>query len=136
MKTCCKCKVQLPLEQFVKNTNSKDGHHSTCKACIKEYQDSVREKLKEYQREYQAVYQKENKEALEAYKTKWRQENIDKVRVYAKKSMSRPEAKAKQRAYMKEYNKLWRKNNPEKWKASVDKYNAKQKLKRQNEQQQ
>ena len=50
-----------------------------------------------------------------------------------KKSLAKPEVMAKKRAYMREYNKLWRINNPEKWRESVKKYNAKAKLNRQND---
>jgi hypothetical protein len=70
-----------------------------------------------------------------AYDKVWREANREKCKEYAKKSMQRPEAKAKQREYMKEYNKLWRLNNPEKHKASVAKYNAKVKARKENDQQ-
>jgi hypothetical protein len=132
MKTCHKCKIEQPLNNFVNNKNSKDGKHSTCKSCVKQYQQSVKDKLRAYQQQYQSVYRKENANDLLEYTKQWQKENRDKTRAYARKSMQRPEAKLRQREYMREYNKLWRKNNPEKWKESVRKYNEKLKLKRQN----
>lgn len=33
MKTCLKCNQTKPLEDFVKNTASRNGRESTCKAC-------------------------------------------------------------------------------------------------------
>ena len=135
MKTCHKCKIEQPLDNFVNNKNSKDGKHSTCKTCVKAYQLQNQDKLKAYQKEYQPVYKQENYGDLIAYQMKWKAENKDKCRAYMKKSLAKPEVAAKKRAYMREYNKLWRDRNPEKWKEAVKKYNAKMKLKRENGQQ-
>jgi hypothetical protein len=155
MKRCHKCKIEQPLDNFVNNKNSKDGKHSACKSCVKIYQQSVKDKLRAYQQKYQSVYRTEHKEELLtylkeyqkeyqpsykqenygdllAYQQEWKAANKDKCIAYAKKSLAKPEVMAKKRAYMKEYNKLWRTNNPEKWKESVKKYNAKLKAKRQN----
>jgi superfamily II helicase len=35
MKKCKICKQLLPLEQFSKNKNTKDGLHYICKQCVK-----------------------------------------------------------------------------------------------------
>ena len=135
MKTCSKCKIEQSLDNFVNNKNYKDGKHGTCKTCVKEYQLTVKDKLKAYQKEYQPSYKQENYGDLLAYQQEWKAANKDKCIAYAKKSLAKPEVMAKKRAYMKEYNKLWRTNNPEKWRESVAKYNAKLKVKRQNGQQ-
>jgi len=132
MKTCHKCKIEQPLDNFVNNKNSKDGKHSACKSCVKVYQQSIKDKLRAYQQQYQAVYRKENAKELLEYTKQWQKENRDKTRVYALKSSRRPEAKLRQKEYMRTYNKLWRQRNPEKFKASVARYNAKLKAKRQN----
>jgi len=134
-KKCGKCSIEKPVTEFVKNKYQADGYHWECKACVKAYQSANRDKLKEYQKQYQAVYRKEKADELMAYDKAWREANKDKVKAYARKSSQRPEAKARQREYMKEYNKLWRLNNPEKHKASVAKYNAKVKARKENEQQ-
>jgi exopolyphosphatase/pppGpp-phosphohydrolase len=132
MKTCHKCKIEQPLDNFVNNKRSNDGKHSTCKSCVKEYQQSIKDKLRAYQHEYQAKYRKENAAELKEYTKQWQEENRDKTRAYALKSSRRPEAKLRQKEYMRTYNKLWRQRNPEKWKESVRKYNEKLRLKRQN----
>lgn len=38
MKTCTKCLVSKPIEQFAKMQASKDGHAWYCRACASEYQ--------------------------------------------------------------------------------------------------
>lgn len=108
MKTCHKCKIEQPLDNFVNNKNSKDGKHSTCKTCVKEYQLQNQDKLKAYQKQYQPVYKQENYGDLIAYQVKWKAANKDKCRAYMKKSLAKPEVAAKKKAYMAEYSKLWR----------------------------
>ena len=108
MKTCSKCKIEQPLDNFVNNKNYKDGKHGTCKACVKEYQLTVKDKLKAYQKEYQPSYKQENYGDLLAYQQVWKAANKDKCVAYAKKSLAKPEVMAKKVAYMREYSKLWR----------------------------
>lgn len=130
-KKCCKCKIEKPAEaNFVKNINSKDLYHSTCKQCIKEYQQANRDKMKVYQKEYQAIYKVEKHDELLEYTKQWQRENRDKTREYQRKSLAKPEVKAKR----VEYNKLWIKNNPDKVKAAREKALAK-KLAQKNDQQ-
>jgi hypothetical protein len=94
VKTCIKCKIEKPAEaNFVKNANSKDLYHSTCKQCIKEYQQANKEKMQLYQKQYQSVYRKENAEELMAYDKVWREANREKCKEYAKKSMTYREMK-------------------------------------------
>lgn len=38
MKTCIKCKDDLPTSEFGKNASKKDGLQNTCKKCRKDYQ--------------------------------------------------------------------------------------------------
>jgi hypothetical protein len=40
MKTCCKCKVSQPLENFHNMKKSPDGKQKTCKSCQKAYSQS------------------------------------------------------------------------------------------------
>jgi adenylate kinase family enzyme len=35
MKTCTKCKIEKPFEDFYKQSTTKDGHTTACKECIK-----------------------------------------------------------------------------------------------------
>ena len=60
-KYCSKCDTTKPIEQFCKSRRSHDGYAYQCKACIKIYQASIRDKWKEYQREYQAKYRPAHK---------------------------------------------------------------------------
>jgi hypothetical protein len=49
MKTCNRCKIEKPFDEFHKNNASKnDGLYSICKSCKKEYRENNIEKLKEY----------------------------------------------------------------------------------------
>jgi hypothetical protein len=49
MKECKSCLKVMPFEQFVKNKNKSDGHHTVCKVCTKTYK---------------AKYYQENKDRL------------------------------------------------------------------------
>lgn len=48
-KVCYVCKVEKPLEEFVKNKAQKDGHHNACRPCKKVsdklYRDNNKEKV-------------------------------------------------------------------------------------------
>ena len=94
MKYCSKCDTTKPIEQFCKNKRSADGHAYQCKACIKVYQMSIKDKMREYQLQYQPKYKAEHKEYFREYLS-----NYQKT-VYKEKHL----------AYIKE----WKKRNPEK----------------------
>ena len=49
MKQCNKCNQELPLTNFCKNKLIKDGFHSICKQCRKQYHLNNKEKIKKYQ---------------------------------------------------------------------------------------
>lgn len=36
-KICCKCRRELPVSEFYKAKNSKDGYQGVCKECAREY---------------------------------------------------------------------------------------------------
>jgi len=57
-KVCSKCGRSLPLSEFYKNKNYKDGLRSHCKNCRKEYQKEYRKTHKEQQKEYKKEYDK------------------------------------------------------------------------------
>ena len=42
MKTCTKCKIEKPFEEFYKNKISPDGHKSSCKECDKIRQQEIK----------------------------------------------------------------------------------------------
>jgi transposase-like protein len=60
MKTCTRCGIEKPIEEFYKNKNYKDGNSYECKSC-----NSERSKK----------YYLENTEKARALNKKWRIEN-------------------------------------------------------------
>jgi hypothetical protein len=58
MKTCKKCGIEKPLEEFYKQKSAKDGHRTRCKVCTDEYTNEYnkknRERLNEKSRENRA----------------------------------------------------------------------------------
>jgi cytochrome c biogenesis factor len=101
LRRCNGCKQDLPLSNFSKNKNSSNGYNWTCKACIKTYQLSIKDKLKAYQHEYQKVYREENKEKLNERANQWARDNPEKHRAHVAKANAKRRDKIN--AYMKEY---------------------------------
>ena len=109
MKYCKRCDSTQPLENFARCKRSIDGRTWTCKTCIKAYQATIKDKLKEYQKTYQKVYRAEHRDELNSYlstylKTtgkerhrvyldRWRAANPEKVKEYIKKSYERAKLK-------------------------------------------
>lgn len=85
MKCCTTCQTEKDIVDFNKNKSTKDGLHTQCKACLKEYRErSSTKKLKraEYQRnksKYKEYFTK-NKQKRSDYMKEWRKENADKIR--------------------------------------------------------
>lgn len=56
MKTCSKCKLNLSLDNFCKNSQQKSGLNPSCKKCsaivAKKYRNRKRDELNEKQRQY------------------------------------------------------------------------------------
>ena len=111
-KHCAKCDTTQPIEQFCKTKRSVDGHSWTCKTCVKAYQLSIKDKMKEYQKSYQKVYRAEHRDELNSY-----------LSTYLKTS-----GREKHRAYLDR----WRATNPEKVKEYIRVSNERAKLKKQN----
>lgn len=74
-KQCTKCKVLQPLEQFARHNSTKDGLHTQCKNCTREYLKIWRARNKERLSESKREYREENKEYIAAYLKQWRSEN-------------------------------------------------------------
>lgn len=88
MKTCNKCKIELPSEMFYKCKTRKDGLQNQCKSCIgeqrKEYYQSNKEIILVNKKEYYQVnkediseirkeYEKTHKETIFVRRKKFRQ---------------------------------------------------------------
>lgn len=95
MKTCTKCKTLKSIAEFSKTKRSKDGLHSQCKTCFKDYlsnwaknnqekikqkRDEWRSKNKEKERLSQQQYARKNEDKIKEYQKKWRIENAEKLK--------------------------------------------------------
>lgn len=109
-KTCTKCGVPKPLDQFHRTKKSKDGRCHYCKECRKplgreHYEDTRDEKLA-----YQKEYASKNKESVQARNKDWRKENRDRLLEEKKKHyLSNPDA-------------TWRSNLKNKYGITADEY--------------
>jgi hypothetical protein len=84
MKTCTKCGVAQPLENFYKAAGTRDGHRGDCKAC--------------FRRRAQERYPLVRDQAIERAR-KWREENIERFRENQRRMRSTPEGKRRSREY-------------------------------------
>ena len=91
MKTCSKCGIEKPFEDYAPNEYGKNGFYSICRACCrirdKIYRVNNREKIKkqrEPKREEHIKYNREyyirNREYLNKCNKKWDSDNIEKRR--------------------------------------------------------
>ena len=62
MKRCSRCGISKALTEFHKNKYAKDGLHSLCKNCRRQYQITNQEKLKKYQKQYRVNNLEKEKE--------------------------------------------------------------------------
>lgn len=67
-KTCTKCGVEKPLDQFSRNSRASDGRQSQCKACFAAYRKVYREANKEKIVAQQKAYRAANAEKESARK--------------------------------------------------------------------
>jgi hypothetical protein len=94
-KTCSCCKKILPLEDFHKNKNQKDGYHHYCKSCGKQESHERHAKNMESE-EYRKKQVQKSKN--------WVKANRSKVNAYARKRTKKPEIREKIRnAWNKRY---------------------------------
>ena len=84
-KQCIKCLRFLPLGEFGKRKTGKDGLHSQCKECEKEYQRKYREANKEKVAGYERKYREANKEKIAERDRKYREANREKKLEYNRK---------------------------------------------------
>lgn len=68
-KICTGCNVSKTLDQFSKDKNKPDGHHSHCKACAKAYQAVYRANNRDRIRTSVAAYYTKNRDQLNAQRT-------------------------------------------------------------------
>ena len=83
MKSCKKCGVPKPLEDFYRAVGTRDGHRGDCKVCSSE----------DNRRRYLA-----DPDAAIARVKRWQQANPDRVNATQRARRSKPEAKLRERA--------------------------------------
>ena len=109
MKVCSKCKKEKELSLFSKQKKGKNGLHSYCKSCEKEYRENNKEKLNEYFKEYY----ENNKEKHKEYCKEYRENNKEKHKEYRKEYYENNKEKIKEyrKGYLKEYTKQRKKTD-------------------------
>jgi len=76
MKVCRKCDCLLPLEEFYRHPNNRDGHFSKCKPCVREYARGRYDV--DVWREYRSAGH--GKRSAEGCHNRWRMSNPEKIR--------------------------------------------------------
>ena len=104
IKTCSKCGMSKPTDEFNNDKKRKDGRYPQCKECNKQYYQEHKEELLEYQKTHRNNNKEKTAERKKAYYQKHKKEIADKQREYRK---SRVEELAK-------YQKIYRAKNKEK----------------------
>jgi hypothetical protein len=74
MKTCTKCSLEKPLNNFVKNKRQKDGYHYICKPCHKLYKEQNKDKIQNRHKEWL----NNNKEYISNYNKQYNINNFEK----------------------------------------------------------
>lgn len=101
MKTCYKCKLEKPVDEFYNNRKTKDGKDHRCKQCARDYKAANRDKFTRYEtdrynRKRKEIREKVNAkyvhrytripstpESIKASKNKWKKKNPHKLTEYA-----------------------------------------------------
>lgn len=121
MKTCKKCVIEKPYDEFYANNSSKDKKDSYCKEC---------RKIIDWQ------YSQTNRERRHKYHLKWQKNNTEKIKELNKKnyqnnkeaiSQKNKEYYQQNKEKYREYQKKWRLKNAEKYKAYQKEYREKNK---------
>jgi hypothetical protein len=115
-KTCIKCGVEQPEENFSKHKNTKSGRRNTCKECskiekkawVETHQEHIREyKRQDYANNAEAINEHrreryaENPEGYREYWKQYREQHKEKFAAYAHKAYEAAMEKIKKR--IKEY---------------------------------
>ncbi len=94
IKFCKKCNQNLPIENFSKDSSTKDGYNFYCKSCKLTAAKSWKLKNLDRYRESERQWSKLNRKKRTASYKKWRISNIEKARsINAKSNRKRRAAK-------------------------------------------
>ena len=78
-KTCTKCGVVKPLDDFHRDKRRPDGRRPDCKECVREYKRCYHEENRDKRLEYNRRYYEENRNKAREYRRRHYEENRDKV---------------------------------------------------------
>ena len=87
MKPCKKCKVEMPLDSFAKDSTKKDGLQTVCKECNAKYRKENKEQRKKYLLYNKEKHAQQNKEYI-SKNIERRKEYTSKYREDTKKLIS------------------------------------------------
>ena len=79
-KTCTKCGVVKPLDDFHRDKTGVGGRRPDCKECAREYSRRYHEETRDKRLEYSRRYHEENRDKIRERKRRYSKENRDKVR--------------------------------------------------------
>jgi len=99
-KICKKCEIKKELEQFHKDTRTKDGREGSCKECKKKYQQENKERIKENKK----LYLEKNREKLLEYKKEYKSKYPEKVKESNKKWWSSLKKENKEKIKLRKNN--------------------------------
>ena len=104
-KHCGKCRIYKCLTEFGSDKKNWDTLRSTCKECLKQYNQENKERKTEYNKQYW----QDTKEEQKVKQKKWREENPDRVKENMKKWLE------ENAEYKKEMDKKYRQEHIEQY---------------------
>lgn len=127
-KKCNKCGVEYirSPKYFYRDKSKKDGYHTICKSCSKEYAEKNKEKRRLYQKEYNEKYYEVNRQKVLSNSSKYYKNNQDKVLSYQKKyyETNSEKVKGRQREYILNNKEIVLKGKKKEYRKNKDKYRA------------
>jgi len=134
MKTCTRCNIEQPLENFYRHKESKNGYVTVCKACYRLHGIEYRKNNKEEIRKSKKEYSEKNKELIsqkgKAYYANNKEMYAANAKIY--RNNNKEKLSADSRRYSAEHSteivirvKKWGAENPEK--VALNKRNHKKK---------
>lgn len=79
-KTCTKCGVLRPIEQFAKDSRNKSGYGAHCRECDRASSRQWYESNKVRHSEYTEDYYAKNRDKIVEYQKQYRKENVEQIR--------------------------------------------------------
>lgn len=102
-KICSRCGRELPISEFSKDKTKKDGLHTCCKQCRKQYYAEHREDILEKQKQYNTEHREDRLEYGKQYSKQYRAEHRENILEY--KKQYRAEHREEILEYGKQYSK-------------------------------